>query len=368
MSGIVAFALYLFLWTSPASAQTSAANRDTQRADLNDSAIFIMAGRPGSAMLKVADDLAIALNDEKSSFRVVPIIGDGARGNIRDLILLRSVDLSITDFGALDKMKQSNGLSQMLHREIAQVVTLFPDKLQIFARTKIRSVKGLEGKSVGVGLKNSGTELHARAIFDALGVRVKQVNLAALDSAKALADGEIDAFVCFCSGAPEVYNQVMFDVDIHLLPVPFDAKLGRNYLTAKLVHKEFPSFIGKNETIDTVAVTLVLVTYNWKRDDPRYDRVAEFVELFFNNLSKLQKPPRHPGWSSVQIGATAPYWERFAAATEWQKSKRTDALQQMRAAFDEFLDKYSSESSSQAGNSDRLQLFEEFLAWRQSAR
>lgn len=364
----MAFALFLFACAQAASAQMSSMDHNAQRTELNDAAVLIMAGRPNSTMMKIADDLAIALSDKDGSFRIVPVVGDGARGNIRDLILLRHIDVGITDLSALERMKRSMDLGQLLLRKVAHVVTLFPDKLQILARTSIKSVKDLDGKLVSVGLKDSGTELHAQAIFDALDIHAKQVSLAAPDSAEALVKGEIDAFVCFCVNSPDIYQRVMFNVDLHLLPIPFETKLQRDYLPATLIHEEFPSFIGKNEVIDTIAVTIALFTYNWEEDSPRYTPVAKFVERFFDNLSELQKPPRHPGWRSVQISADAAGWPRFAAAKEWQMAQRSDALQQMRSAFSEFLQKYRSDSFARIEMSDQIKLFEDFLVWRQSVQ
>lgn len=319
-------------------------------------------------MMKIADDLAIELSDPQGRFRIVPVVGDGSGDNVRDLILLRHIDLAITDLTALEKMKRSTDLSQLLPREIAHVVTLFPDKLQLFARTGIKSIKDLDGKNVGTGLKSSGTELHAQAIFDAFGVKVKPVSLAEIDAAEALIKGDIEAFICFCDSSPGIYQRLMFNVDIHILPVPFESELQQSYLPATIVHDDFPSFVRKGESIETVAVTLAIVTYNWEASSPRYAAVAKFVENLFDNLPKLQKTPRHPGWRSVQISATAAGWPRFAAAAEWQTAKRSDALQEMRGAFNVFLERYTSESSAKVKTSDQIKLFEDFLVWRQSAR
>jgi TRAP-type uncharacterized transport system substrate-binding protein len=351
-----------------AFAQTPALDRSAQRAAVNKAAVLIVSGHPETTMMKVADDLAIALSDPQGSFRVVPVVGDGSEDNIRDLILLRHIDLAITDLTALEKMKRSQDVSQFLQREIAHIVTLFPDKLQLFAQTGIKSVKDLEGKRVGMGLKGSSTELHSQAIFDALRVKVTPVLRADIDSAEALIKGDIDAFMCFCASSPSIYQRLMFNLDLNILPIPFEAELQQDYLPATIVHEDFPSMVGKGDTIDTIAVTLAIVTYNWETGSPRYAAVSKFVESLFNNLPKLQKAPRHPGWRSVQISATAAGWLRFAAAAEWPTAQRSDALKEMRGAFNEFLEKYTSESSAKVENSDQIKLFEEFLVWRQSPR
>ncbi len=365
--GCLAALIFFIAASATATAQTAAVNRDAQRTHLNDGALLLVAGHPELTLMKVAEDLAIALSDDKDDFRVVPVVGDGAEGNVRDVLLLRHIDAGITDLTALEKLRKSKDLSQSLATELAHVVTLFPDKIQILARKNIKSIEDLKGKRVSVGLAHGSAEMHSQAIFDAFGVKVEPVNLAAPDSAEALIKGDIDAFACFCLTTPSVYQRVMFDVDVHLLPIPFAAKLQRDYLPATLVHDDFPSFIAEGESIETVAVTLAIFTYNWQKTNPRYAKVAKFVDRFFNNISKLQQPPRHPEWRSVQISASVDNWPRFAAAEEWQNSQRAEALQDMRVAFNEFLNQWTSDSAS-VKQTEQIKLFEEFLEWRQTSR
>ncbi|MGB0085761.1 MAG: TAXI family TRAP transporter solute-binding subunit [Rhodomicrobiaceae bacterium] len=364
-------ALFVLMLSSAALAQTTAVDRNAQRAQVNNAAVMIVANHPDTSMMKIADDLAVTMSDPDGSFRVVPVVGDGAVGNIRDVILLRNIDLGLTDLTALEYMKQRNDLSQMLPRELAHVLTLFPDKLTILAQTSVKSIKDLQGKRVSVGLKDSGSALHGEAIFKDLGITVDTVYMAPPDSADALVKGDIDAFVCFCLASPGIYQRVMFNADLHLLPIPFEAPLQRDYLPATLGHDDFPSFIAKDGSVSTVAVTLVLITYNWDKGNPRYARVAKFVQRLFDNLDKLRTGPRHKGWRSVQISASASGWPRFAAAAEWQTSQRAEALQEMRVAFNEFLSKWTSESAAQptpVQPAEQIKLFEEFLNWRAKAQ
>lgn len=363
--------LGLFAQLCSVSAQTGAPNRNDQRAQLNDSAVLIIADHPDSTMMKIVDDMAIALGGDEDGFRVVPVVGDGARANVRDVVLLRHIDAGISDLTALQKMRRSRDISQNLPAEISHLVTLFPDKIQILARKTISSIADLDGKRVSVGLKDSSTELHAQSIFDAFRVTPRRVNLAAPDSALALINGEIDAFVCFCLSSPGIYQRVMFNVDLHLLSVPFEGGLQRDYLPATLTHEEFPSFIDKDERIETVGVTLALFTYNWKKGNPRYAKVAKFVERLYRKLPNLQKPPRHPDWNSVQISATASGWDRFPAAAEIQVAQREEALRDMRVAFSEFLNQWTTDTTIEQVSSrpnEQIRLFEEFLQWRQTSQ
>jgi TRAP-type uncharacterized transport system substrate-binding protein len=329
---------------------------------------MLVADHADTTMMKIADDLSIALREESSGFRVVPVAGDGAEQNLRDLVLLRHIDAGITDLVTFERLKRSKAVSQNLVIEVAHVATLFPDKALLIARTSVGTASELTGRRVAVGVKQSGMEAHASEIFSALGVRPVPVNLAPIDAAAALLKGEIDAFICFCLASPGIYQQMMFNVDVHVLPIPFTGPLLKEYLPATIAHEEFPALIQKGKSVETVAVNLVLVTYNWPKTSPRYARVATFVQRMFDNIALLQQQPqRHKEWRSVQISASVPAWPRFAAAVEWQAARRQTALQDMRGAFDQFLSRWAVETPT-AQHSDTTKLFEEFLQWRQTGR
>lgn len=354
-------------YASAAFAQDAGADRVDRRAAANAATVMLVADHADTTMMKIADDLSIALQDVPNGFRVVPVAGDGAEQNLRDLVLLRNIDLGITDLPTYERMRRSREVSQNLALDVAHVATLFPDKIQLIASTRIKAASDLTGKRVGIGLKPSGTAAHANEIFKGLGVQPVPVNLAAIDAAAALVRNEIDAFICFCLSSPGIYQQMMFNADLHVLPIPFEGALQKDYLPASVTHEEFPAFISKGEHVDTIAVTLVLVSYNWPKANPRYTRVANFVQRMFDNLGALQQPPRHKEWRSVEISANVPGWPRLAAAVEWQAAQRQVAIQDMRTAFYQFLGRWTEETPT-ARPAETTKLFEEFLQWRQSAR
>lgn len=341
--------------------------RNADRRKENNSTVMIAAGRPDTSLMEIANDLSIVLKNAEDGFRVVPVVGDGAEGNVRDLILLRNIDLALTDLTVLKWMNQSTELSAMLSREVAHVVTLFPDKLSLLAKNSISDITELDGKRVSAGFEGSTESTHAKHIFKMLNIEVQLLDMASVDSADALSKGEIDAFLCFCLTSPSVYQRVMFDPDLHILPIPIDGSLQQDYRPAALSHEEFPAFIKKGETVNTLAVDLALVTYNWQKGSPRYALVSKFVERMLDNLDELRRPPRHKGWQTVQVNQELETFPRFAAVSEWQNSRKDDALQEMRVAFGEFLNQWAP-SNAPAAATEQTQLFEEFLAWQETTR
>ena len=65
--------------------------------------------------------------------------------------------------------------------------------------------------------------------------------------------------------------------------------------------------------------------YGWAATSERFQRVSTFVNLFFDNIDKFAKAPRHPGWADVNLAAEVPGWIRFGPAKEWLDRKRQGA-------------------------------------------
>ena len=65
--------------------------------------------------------------------------------------------------------------------------------------------------------------------------------------------------------------------------------------------EDYPSLIPPGGRIDSVAVPAILAAYNWVPKTERYNKVAHFVNIFFERLKLLQKPPFHPKWKEVVL-------------------------------------------------------------------
>ena len=112
---------------------------------------------------------------------------------------------------------------------------------------------------------------------------------------------------------------------MRFLPVPFSKPLQADYLPAVLGHADYPGMVETGHDVNTIAVSAVLIAYNWPKDSDRYRRIASFVNAFFPKLAELQKPPHHPKWRETNLAATLPGWTRFAGADEWLTQNRQSA-------------------------------------------
>jgi hypothetical protein len=152
---------------------------------------------------------------------------------------------------------------------------------------------------------------------------------------------------------------------LHLVPIPFDPRLLDLYLPATLSGAEYPNLLEPNETIDTVATSVLLATFNWPEDSERYRRTAKFVDAFFSKFDEFHKPPRHPKWSEATINIKIPGWERFKAADDWiaqhVSTNKTD-----RESVERFL---STNHHPEIDTPEKkAALFRQFLEWQKTPR
>src|SRR5262245_14476638 len=69
--------------------------REQYRERLNENVVYLMGGQLGAALVVVAHDISVVVNDG-DALRVLPVLGGGAAQNLRDVVFLRGIDLGIT--------------------------------------------------------------------------------------------------------------------------------------------------------------------------------------------------------------------------------------------------------------------------------
>ncbi|MFZ0729508.1 MAG: hypothetical protein WAM51_05225, partial [Methylovirgula sp.] len=68
---------------------------ERNRARINDNVVTILSGNRDGDSLGVVYDLSEVL-DDGDNLRVLPVVGKGSAQNVRDILLLRGVDMGIT--------------------------------------------------------------------------------------------------------------------------------------------------------------------------------------------------------------------------------------------------------------------------------
>lgn len=275
----------------------------------------IISGGLSGTYIRIAADIASVFSAKVPDFRVLPIVGKGSLQNISDILNVRDVDIGIVQSDVLSYLRQKPGLIGLTNN-ISYLAKLYDEEVHILARTEVASVTDLTGLRVAVDAKGSGTALTASVIFTALGVQPTIVND---DPETALAEmkrGEIDALV-YVTGKPARLFSDVGTSGLHFLSLPLNPALLQTYLPSRLTHADYPALIGDDGSVETVAVGAVMAVYNWQPGSERFTRLSRFVTAFFDNLSELQQPGRHPKWKQVSLTAQVPGWSRFREAQVW---------------------------------------------------
>jgi len=287
---------------------------ETQRDLVNAGTVGIISGGITGTYVRIASDLSNALDDGYQS-RVLAILGKGSIRNIEDLLFLRGIDIAIVQSDVLEFYK-STGLFPGVQRQVNYITKLYNEEVHLVARKTITSVEELKDRKVNFGTQGSGTFMTASVVFEALGIDVDVVTDPEPIAMEKLRTGEIDALV-FVGGKPvTLLQQVSQDDDLTLLSIPLE-KVQGPYLASKFMSSDYPNLVPQGKEVATIAVGAVLAAYNWKTENPRYDKVANFVNRFFDNFDTLLQPPYHPKWKEVDIRSELPGWSRLPSAQAW---------------------------------------------------
>ena len=375
VSAFVAIFCVSFLLSDQASAQDSRPQKhfrgDGQTANalgsqINKDTVGIISGNPNGTYLQLAYDMSAVLDGE--TIRVLPIVGAGGGGNIKDVRFLKGIDLGITQSVLLNRFKRTNEIGP-INDKIVYIAKLNNEEMHLIVRSDsgINSIEQLAGKKINFSDIGSGTQLSTQEIFERLQIKVTEVNMGQADAFEAMKRGEIAATVLI-AGKPTGSTRTLRTADgFKILPVTYSKALQEDFLPAVLTHEDYPNLIAKGETVDTIAVSCVLIAYNWDKGTDRYQRISRFVEAFFPRIADFQKKPRHPKWKEANLAAVVPGWKRHDAAEEWLAKNRMPAVSNERQQFDAYVTAQRGPGAATAfAPQERERLFEDFLKWKQA--
>ena len=199
--------------------------------------------------------------------------------------------------------------------KIVYICKLYTEEAHLIARSNITSIEQLRGQKVNLDELGSGTNNSMRDVFQSLNIKINEVGMTQVEAFEKLKSGEIAATVLIAGKPARSMARLKSTDDLHFLSIPFASSLlATNYLPTRLTHEDYPDMIPRGQAVDTVAVTAVLIAYNWPKNTDRYRRVQKFVDAFFPRIAEFQKPPRHVKWGEVNLAAVLPgHFEPLAA-------------------------------------------------------
>jgi TRAP-type uncharacterized transport system substrate-binding protein len=340
-----------------APAKAPAFSHQSEREKVNENLLMLLGGILGGPWIQMAQDVALTV-DDGDNLRVIPLAGGGAKSNLRDVLLLRGVDLGITRLDVLNDAKASGEFGPNLERRIAYVTALSVDMLQVLGRPEVNSLEDLSGKKVNVYPKGSV----ASSVFKTLGLQIEEVNLAIPDSVQQMRAGQIYASACVCSVPVPAFAGVGPETGFKVLEVPYAAALEESFLPASLSGETYPNQIAKGAKVQTIGTQLLLVSYNWAPGTDRYRKIEKFTDAFFTKFDRMRQPPRHPSWREVNLSASIRGWQRFPAAQQWLDRQLAEA-RRTSAGVDPALARAQAARAAGGNAAEQERLFKEFMEW-----
>jgi len=98
--------------------------------------------------------------------------------------------MALTTQEALNYLKSSGELGPHLEQRITYIAKLFPNPLQILARSGAKSIQDLAGKKVNFNNKGSATAQFVPNIFKALQIDAQPFNMSQGDALEKMRRGE----------------------------------------------------------------------------------------------------------------------------------------------------------------------------------
>ena len=199
---------------------------------INEGTVTVITAPAGGATSIFGSDLARVLDDD-ATIRVLPILGKGPVRNVVDILYLKSIDMGAVAADVPEFYRLQFKIPDITSR-LRYITKLYHNELHIIAPTSIKSIYDLEGKKI-VAQTDVGY-YSARVVFSRL--NIKAAFDYKTDDARALqkiADGEADAYIGSTgkvfSLARNLKNENRM---LHLVPVPYDARLQDMYLPTTL--------------------------------------------------------------------------------------------------------------------------------------
>lgn len=341
------------------------------RERINDGTVTVITAPAGGATSIFGSDMARVLDDDRASklLRVLPVLGKGPVRNVVDVLYLRSIDMGAVAIDVPEFYRLQYKISDITSR-LRYIAKLYNNELHVIAPTSVKSIFDLEGKRI-VAQTDVGY-YSAKVIFSRLGIHATFDNKTDdAQSIQKIVDGQADAYITSTGKVFQLARNIKNENHaLHLVAIPYDRRLQDLYEPTTLSDQDYPNLLSPGETIDTVAASVLLVSYNWPEDSDRYKRVAKFVNAFFSKIAEFYKPPRHPKWKESSISVVIPGWQRFKAAQDWLDRngvRNASADSGSTPSSQEFLRFMESRGGRHDLSNDELEkVYEEFLESRRT--
>lgn len=284
----------------PAAEATDAPSEETDDAASADAGQinwpeFITIGGGGSSatFYAVATAVAQLISDNTDCVAT----GQATNGGTSNMQMLQTGEI---EFGMADQFTANmayNGLNDFEGApvdDLRAVAVIYKGVFAIQATpgSGIETCDDLVGKTVCVGMSNSGTETVTREVFSALGLDyvnggdIKAEYMGADSGADLLRNGQADAMTFFAPIPDSSQTEIMLTADTHLVSLSDEGIAALTVEGSPLASIVIPAdtYDGQTEDINTVYAPMIL----WTTADMDEDVVYEVTKMLYENLDTLE--------------------------------------------------------------------------------
>jgi len=297
--------------------------------ETEDNTLGMVTGPKTGTYILIGQDIAKVA--QKAGLNIDVRESKGSIDNIKRITSREKVSLALVQSDVLGFLSRSqNENSVETAKKLRMVVPIYNEEVHILASKDIQNIQDLNGKRVVVGSEGSGSMITSVNIFSMLGIKpAKLYQISPPEGVVAVLKNKADAMV-FVSGKPVRLFKNMEELSgikdgpnagaldkVHFLALD-DARLLKEYRKAEITSQDY-SF--SEEDVPTVAVTAVLINYDFTRDTSPYyqeqcERMANLGKALHDNLDWLRSNG-HPKWKETDYSTPVGYWRKDECS--WSK-------------------------------------------------
>lgn len=215
----------------------------------------------------------------------------GSAANLR-LLSNNYIELGIAQEDLiLDAYEGLNSFQGKKYDGYKAIAGLYTEACQIIVRkdSSIQTIDDLQGKTVSIGAKDSGTERNAKEILEMSGLTSSLLQTVQLDytnAAKELISKKIDAIFCTAGVQTTVLEELAKECEIRFLNI--DESCIKKLQAAHPCYARYTipdgTYTGQTEAIHTIGVKSILLA----SDDLSKDTVSHLTAMLFEHAKELQ--------------------------------------------------------------------------------